>query len=111
MRGLCLRACPVRIEGCEMQATQGFAVPFRRLAIACVFALALAASAVFASSSSALVPVTKHDLALGDSLAFGYSQQLFNENEKTGENPKAFEHGYPNYYFNQSKAKAAGSAL
>jgi hypothetical protein len=93
-----------------MQATHGFAVPFRRLAIACVFALALAASAVFASSSHA-VTVTKHDLALGDSLAFGYSQQLFNENETTGENPKAFEHGYPNYYFNQSKAKALGSAL
>jgi hypothetical protein len=39
-------------------------------------------------------------VALGDSLAFGYSQQLFNENELTGENPAGFEHGYANAYLN-----------
>jgi lysophospholipase L1-like esterase len=44
-------------------------------------------------------------LALGDSLAFGYSQQLFNENEKTGESPTAFEHGYANDYFNLVNGK------
>jgi lysophospholipase L1-like esterase len=46
-------------------------------------------------------PIRETYLALGDSLAFGYSQQLFNENEKTGENPAAFEHGYTNDYFNK----------
>jgi hypothetical protein len=91
-----------------MQATNGFAVPFRRLG-GCLFALALVISALFASSASA-VTVTHSDLALGDSLAFGYSQQLFNENFPT-ESPTAFEHGYVNYYFNGSKAKAAGSQL
>src|SRR2546421_688499 len=91
--------------GCEMQATHGFAVPFRRLS-GCVVALVLVISALFASSASA-VTVTHSDLALGDSLAFGYSTQLFNENFPT-ESPKAFEHGYANYYFNASKAKAAG---
>jgi hypothetical protein len=91
-----------------MQATNGFAVPFRRLS-GCVFALALVISALFASSAGA-VTVTHSDLALGDSLAFGYSQQLFNENFPT-EPPTAFEHGYVNYYFNGSKAKAAGDQL
>ncbi|HWX95424.1 MAG TPA: hypothetical protein VNZ01_01125 [Solirubrobacteraceae bacterium] len=91
-----------------MQATNGFAVPFRRLS-GCVFALALVISALFASSAGA-VTATHSDLALGDSLAFGYSQQLFNENFPT-ESPTAFEHGYANYYFNGSKAKAAGSQL
>jgi len=36
-------------------------------------------------------------LASGDSLAFGYSQQLFNENFP-GEDPHHFEHGYANAY-------------
>jgi hypothetical protein len=93
-----------------MQAMHGLAVPFRRLAIGCVFAVVLVFAAAFASSASA-VTVTHSDLALGDSLAFGYSQQLFNENEKLGEPPTAFNHGYANYYFNQSKAKALGSQL
>jgi len=94
-----------------MQATNGFAVPFRRLG-GCVFALALVISALLASSASAtLVPVTHSDLALGDSLAFGYSQQLYNEGEKTGDPATGFEHGYANYYFNVSKAKAAGDQL
>jgi hypothetical protein len=92
-----------------MQATNGFAVPFRRLA-GCVFALVLVASALFASSASAKVEVTHADLALGDSLAYGYSTQLFNENFPT-ESPAAFEHGYANYYFNGSKQKAAGGQL
>src|SRR4029077_4014700 len=42
-------------------------------------------------------------LALGDSLAFGYSQQLFNENEKLGEPQSAFEHGYATVYWKNSK--------
>jgi hypothetical protein len=93
-----------------MQATNGFAVPFRRLS-GCAFALVLVISALFASSAGAAkIPVTHSDLALGDSLAFGYSSQLFNENFPT-ESPTAFEHGYANYYFNASKAKAAGDQL
>jgi hypothetical protein len=91
-----------------MSATNGLAVSSRRLTgLAVVLVLAL--SAAFASSASA-VTVTHSDLALGDSLAFGYSQQLFNENFPT-ESPTAFEHGYANYYFNISKAKAAGDQL
>jgi hypothetical protein len=92
-----------------MQATNGFAVPFRRLT-GCVFALVLVISALFASSAGAAVTVTHADLALGDSLAFGYSTQLFNENFPS-ESPAAFEHGYANYYFNGSKQKAAGGQL
>jgi hypothetical protein len=93
-----------------MQATNGFAVPCRRLG-GSVFALALVIAAMFASSAGATaIPVTHSDLALGDSLAFGYSTQLFNENFPT-ESPAAFEHGYANYYFNGSKAKAAGDQL
>ncbi len=38
-------------------------------------------------------------LALGDSLAFGYSQKLFNENEKAGDPASAFEHGYVQDYY------------
>ena len=56
-----------------MSAKHGSAVSFRRL-LGCTFALVLALSAVFAASASAKTP-TKTDLALGDSLAFGYSQQ------------------------------------
>jgi len=45
--------------------------------------------------------IKKTYVALGDSLAFGYSQQLFNENEKLGESPTAFEHGYASDYYNE----------
>jgi hypothetical protein len=94
-----------------MQAMNGFAVPFRRLG-GCVFALALVISALLASGASAAkIPVTHSDLALGDSLAFGYSQQLYNEGEKAGDPATGFEHGYANYYYNGSKAKAAGDQL
>jgi lysophospholipase L1-like esterase len=86
-----------------MQATNGFAVLSRsriRL-IGCSMAIALALSALcLASTASAAKPARKAYLAIGDSLAFGYSQQLFNENEATGENPEAFEHGYVDDYLN-----------
>jgi hypothetical protein len=75
-------------------------------------ALALLVTALFASSASAMkVTVAHTDLAMGDSLSFGYSQQLFNENEKLGLPPTAFEHGYANDYFTLSKGKPLGGQL
>jgi len=44
----------------------------------------------------------------GDSLAFGYSQQLFNENLPK-EDPHAFEHGYVNDYFALLQAQPKSS--
>ena len=85
-----------------MQATNGSSVPFssRNRLIGCAMALMLALSALaFASTARAeTTPVTQTYLALGDSLAFGYSQQLFNENIPFGAPPTAFEHGYTNDY-------------
>jgi len=86
-----------------MSAKNGSAVSFRRRSrlIGCAAAVVFAFAALFAASAGAVVPPppTQSYLALGDSLAFGYSQQLFNENQKFGEPPTAFEHGYANYYF------------
>jgi lysophospholipase L1-like esterase len=69
-----------------------------------------AVSGLAASSAGAAVPVTKSYLALGDSLAFGYSQELFNQNVPF-EPPTAFEHGYVNQYFNHLKPKTEGVQL
>ncbi len=68
--------------------------------LGCAAALAALAAMTMTSVASARAtpPVTRTYVALGDSLAFGYSQQLFNENLATGENPAAFEHGYANDY-------------
>lgn len=74
--------------------------------MAIVFALSALA---FASTASAKpVPVVQTYVALGDSLAFGYSQQLFNENEKFGEPPSAFENGYVDKYFTLIKPNTFG---
>jgi lysophospholipase L1-like esterase len=73
-----------------------------------VFAIA----GLFASSASAeLPPVTSTDVGLGDSLAFGYSQQLFNEHLTGGELANNFEHGYVNFYYNKMKPKENGIRL
>jgi hypothetical protein len=81
-----------------MQAMNGFAFSrLRRRVIGYSLALALALAAlamVLASSASATEPAHKRYLALGDSVAFGYSQELFNENFPT-ENPAAFEEALP----------------
>jgi hypothetical protein len=64
--------------------------------------LALALAAVFASSANAEPKVvTQQYLGLGDSLAFGYSQQAYNENEAAGDPATAtgFNHGYVNDYY------------
>jgi lysophospholipase L1-like esterase len=60
--------------------------------IGCCMAAALLLMALLASSASAAKPETKY-IGLGDSLAFGYSQQKFEENFPT-ENPENFEEGY-----------------
>jgi lysophospholipase L1-like esterase len=89
-----------------MQATHGFARFCMRRGsrlVGCLLALvALTAMVVAPSVASAAGKKEKTAkrtyLALGDSLAFGYSQQLFNETEKLGAPPTAFEHGYTNDY-------------
>ncbi|HYM55636.1 MAG TPA: hypothetical protein VES97_09750, partial [Solirubrobacteraceae bacterium] len=88
-----------------MQATNGFGRSrvrrSYRLLGSMVALIALSAMLMAPSIASAKkTPMVRQTyLALGDSLAFGYSQQLFNENEKTGESPTGFEHGYTNDYF------------
>jgi hypothetical protein len=87
-----------------MQAMNGFGgLSVRRLwrLAGCVAALIALSAMAVPSIAAAKKPVKVKEtyLALGDSLAFGYSQQLFNENEKLGESPTAFEHGYANDYF------------
>jgi hypothetical protein len=75
--------------------------------LGCLAALvALSAMLVAPSLASAkkAKPVKATYVGLGDSLAFGYSQELFNLN-KPGENPAAFEHGYVTDYFNLINAK------
>jgi len=83
-----------------MSAKNGLAASFRKRGrlIGCCAAMVLAISAVFASSAGAAAPIKESYLALGDSLAFGYSQQLFNENFPA-EPPSAFERGYAHFYF------------
>ena len=81
-----------------MSAKNGSAVKRSRL-IGLTVAVMFALTALFASSASAVnPPVEQTYLALGDSLAFGYSQQLFNENVLGGAPATAFEHGYANDY-------------
>jgi hypothetical protein len=75
------------------------------LAVVAVFAL----SALFASTASASAPIVQNYVALGDSLAFGYSTHTFNENFPT-ESPSAYERGYAHFYFNHLKPKTEGVA-
>jgi lysophospholipase L1-like esterase len=60
--------------------------------IGCCTAAVLLVMALFASGASASKPETKY-IGLGDSLAFGYSQEKFELNFPT-ENPENFEEGY-----------------
>src|SRR3978361_1024380 len=90
-------ASPVR-GGCEMPAMNGLDVSFRKgRLIGCCMAVALVIAALFASSASAakapLIPTNY--TALGDSLAFGYTAEKFNNNYPE-ENPANFEGGYTN---------------
>jgi lysophospholipase L1-like esterase len=60
--------------------------------IGCCMAAVLIISAALATTASAKKTPTTY-VGLGDSLAFGYTQQKFEENFPT-ENPEAFEEGY-----------------
>jgi lysophospholipase L1-like esterase len=89
-----------------MQAKHGFAVSFRsrtRL-LGCAIALVALAATMFAPSAGAVEPppVTTY-LALGDSIAFGYSEQKFNENFPN-EAPTYFQEGYVDFYGKKIKA-------
>lgn len=75
--------------------------------LGCLAALvALSAMLIAPSLASAkkAKPVNATYVGLGDSLAFGYSQELFNNN-KPFEPPTAFEHGYVTDYFNLINGK------
>jgi lysophospholipase L1-like esterase len=86
-----------------MSAKNGSTRSARRIVGICL-AMAIALTAVFASAASAAPkPVSKTYVAIGDSLAFGYSAQLYNENEAAGDPATAFEHGYVDDYYNKIK--------
>jgi hypothetical protein len=89
-----------------MQATNGSAVHLRRLA-GCVVALVLVLAAFASTASAKPIPIKETTLALGDSLAFGYSAQLFNENFPS-ESPSAFEAGYTDQYVDLHKPAVEG---
>jgi len=94
-----------------MQATNGlaYAVRWRTRVIGCATVIALALSALaLALAPTAKAAVAPHAtyLGLGDSVAFGYSQELFNENFPT-ENPEAFPGGYVTDYVESLKASKA----
>src|SRR6478609_763097 len=96
-----------------MSATNGSTRPrYRGRLVGLALAIVLAMSAVFAfaSSAGAAAPITQSYVALGDSLAFGYSTQKFNENFPT-ESPTAFQEGYADYYFKHLKPTKEGVQL
>lgn len=85
-----------------MQAMNGSAG--RGRLIGCCMALVLALSAlVFAPTAGAVTHPTKTYLALGDSLAFGYTQVKHTENAP-GDSPAFFEKGYTNAYAKKVRA-------
>jgi lysophospholipase L1-like esterase len=72
--------------------------------------LALSAVAFTPVSSAAEPPPVETYLALGDSLAFGYTAQKFNENFPN-EAPSYFETGYPNVAAKMLKKEHKGIVL
>jgi len=85
-----------------MQAMNGFSrVGVRRYIrlLGCVAALLALAAMAMPSLAAAMKPpkVNATYVALGDSLAFGFSEHEFNESLPS-ENPANFEKGYPNDY-------------
>jgi hypothetical protein len=98
-----------------MQAMNGSIVSGgrrRRRLIGCAVALVALSAMVMPSLASAKPPpITKTYLALGDSLAFGYSSQLYHEYETKGDPAQGFEAGYANDYLAQIKGKTIGEQL
>ena len=97
-----------------MQATNGLADVFRlrTRVIGCATVIALALSALaLALAPTARAAVAPHAtyLGLGDSVTFGYSQELFNENFPE-ENPEAFPGGYVTDYWEALKANKVGAS-
>lgn len=81
-----------------MKAMNG-SVRVRGRLIGCVFALALALSALaFAPvAANAAAPTVTTYLALGDSITFGYTQEKFNAHYPN-EAPSYFEEGFADYF-------------
>ncbi len=99
-----------------MQAMHGSAGArhSRNRMIGCLIAvLALTALVAPSMASAAKVPPpsTTTYLALGDSLAFGYSQQLYNECESKGDPAACFENGYANDYLKITKGTAGTTGV
>ncbi len=96
-----------------MSAKHGSAISFRRRVqlLVCALVAVLGVSSLAAVSANALPPVKETYLALGDSLAFGYSSHTLNENVLTGDQPTDFETGYPNQYLVQEKYHQKGLQL
>jgi hypothetical protein len=92
-----------------MSATNGstFRTARRLVGICLAVVFALAAFATTASAKG----VTKTYLAIGDSLAFGYSQQLYNEHSAESDPASFFENGYVDDYFNHIAGKSQWSKV
>jgi len=92
-----------------MQAMHGSAISFRsrgRL-IGCCLVLVLALAAAMSVPSMASAQTTEKYLALGDSLAFGYSTEQYHKGEAKGfESPELFSHGYADNYAKKLNALA-----
>jgi lysophospholipase L1-like esterase len=99
-----------------MRAKHGYSRRNRgRVLIGCLIA-ALALTALIgpagAGAAKAKTPIKSTYLALGDSLAFGYSTQLTNEGIEAGfENPESFEAGYVNDIYAAAKGEKSGVRL
>lgn len=93
-----------------MQAMHGSVVsgPRRcRRLIGCLIALVALSAMVMPSIASAakkVPPPTSTYLALGNSLAYGYSTQLYNECKSKGDPGQCFENGYANAYLKTLKS-------
>jgi hypothetical protein len=96
-------------EDLDMQAMNGYRGARRHVRLLGILVGLFAVAAVGMPQVASAQPKPKEPksiyLALGDSLAFGYSQKLINENEKAGEPASAFENGYVNDYFNANNSK------
>jgi hypothetical protein len=80
-----------------MSAKNGSARSLRLLG--CLMAVALLASALFASAASAKKAEPTNPtyyINMGDSVSYGYTNEKFVLNEEAGEPASAFEGGYPN---------------